>query len=262
MAGTAFDIVYLDTRSPIFSDQHVRAALQQALDVQALVATAGAGHAAQAVAGIPTSSWAFTKADTPSFDPGAAANGLERAGWARQSNGVRSNGGQPLSFTLATTNDPSSVALANEIARQWKAIGADVKVQALDASTFVNDELLQRKFQAAVAVVDPGPDPDPYPFWHSSQIAPPGRNLASYSDPRIDDVLERARQTTDTQRRRDLYALFQSYFQADIPAIPLFAPASTYVQSTRVQGFTESLLFTPASRFHDVSNWYIDTRIK
>ena len=39
MAGSAYDIIYLDTRSPIFSDPHVRAALQQALDVQTLMTT-------------------------------------------------------------------------------------------------------------------------------------------------------------------------------------------------------------------------------
>jgi peptide/nickel transport system substrate-binding protein len=262
MAGSAFDIIYLDTRSPIFSDPHVRAALQQALDVQTLMTMTGAGRAAPAIAGIPAGSWAYSKAALPSFDPGAAASALEKAGWARQSNGVRSNGGQALSFTLSATNDSSSIAMAKEIASDWRAIGADVTVQQLDAATFVNDQLLGRKFQAALAVVDPGPDPDPYPFWHSSQITPPGRNLASYSDSRIDDVLERARQTTDNQRRKDLYALFQNYFLADMPSIPLFAPSSIYVQSTRVQGFSGSLLFTPASRFNSVASWYIDTRTK
>jgi peptide/nickel transport system substrate-binding protein len=262
MAGSAYDIIYLDTRSPIFSDPHVRAALQRALDVQTLMTLTGTGRAAPAVSGIPAGSWAYSKAELPAFDPGAAASALEKAGWARQSNGVRSNGGQALSFTLSATNDPSSLAIAKEIAGEWRAIGADVTVQQLDASTFVNDELLPRKFQAALAVVDPGPDPDPYPFWHSSQITPPGRNLASYSDSRIDDVLERARQTTDNQRRKDLYTLFQNYFLADMPSIPLFAPSSIYVQSTRVQGFSGSLLFTPASRFTTVAGWYVDTRTK
>ncbi len=262
LTGTAFEIVYLDTRLPVFSDPHVRLALRQAIDVRALIASAGNGYGVPVVAGIPSDSWAFTKMDGPKFDPGAAASALEQAGWARRSDGIRRKGDVSLSFTLATANDAASVALANEIARQWVAIGAAVRVQPLDGSSFVNGVLLPRKFQAALAVVDPGADPDPYPFWHSSQVAPPGRDLASYADPRIDDVLERARQTTDTRRRKDLYALFQAYFLADMPSIPLFAPASIYVQSTRVHGFTGSLLFTPASRFHDVNAWYIDTRVR
>ena len=42
----------------------------------------------------------------------------------------------------------------------------------------------------------------------------------------------------------------------------LYAPQSTYVQSTRVQGYAESLLFTAASRFSNVSEWYVRTRVE
>src|SRR5207248_9088799 len=106
------------------------------------------------------------------------------------------------------------------------------------------------------------PDPDPSPAWHSTQIASPGRNLSNYSDPRTDDALERARQTSDTSRRKELYANFAGFFAAAAPAIPLYAPQSTYVQSTRVQGYAESLLFTPSSRFSNVSEWYVRTRVE
>ena len=122
--------------------------------------------------------------------------------------------------------------------------------------------LLPRKFEAALVAVDPGPDPDPYPFWHSRQIASPGRNLANYSETRIDDVLQRARQTTDPVRRKELYELFAGYLIAATPSIPLYAPVSTYVQSERVHGFSGSLLFTPASRFASVDQWYIETRVQ
>jgi peptide/nickel transport system substrate-binding protein len=121
--------------------------------------------------------------------------------------------------------------------------------------------VLGRQFQAALVLVDPGPDPDPYPFWHSSQVAAPGRNVAGYSDPAVDDVLERARQTTDIERRRELYELFTGYFLANQPSIPLFTPIQLYVQQTRVRGFEPSLLFTPASRFANVHEWYVRTTV-
>jgi ABC-type transport system substrate-binding protein len=73
-------------------------------------------------------------------------------------------------------------------------------------------------------------------------------------------VLQRARQTTDTARRKELYAEFEGYMIAAAAQIPLYSPVYTYVQSTRVQGFSDSLLFTPASRFANVADWYISTR--
>ena len=80
--------------------------------------------------------------------------------------------------------------------------------------------------------------------------------------PRIDDVLQRARQTTDPMRRKDLYELFAGYLIAATPSIPLYAPVYTYAQSERVHGFSDSLLFTPASRFASVDSWYIETRVQ
>lgn len=262
LSGSAYEIIYLDTRNALFGDERVREALRDALDLPPLLAAAGDADSTPALAGIPQGSWAYTKTDPPKSDASAAAKLLDDAGWSRSGDGTRSKDGTPLSFTLAVGNAPDDIALAEAIARQWRAVGADATVQKFDAATFVSDQLLGRKFQAALATVDPGPDPDPYPLWHSSQAVAPGRNLSGYSDARIDDALERARQTTDTQRRRDLYALFQGIFLADVPSLPLFAPASIYVQSTRVHGFQPMLLLTPQARFSGVAQWYIDTRVQ
>jgi peptide/nickel transport system substrate-binding protein len=262
LVSTSYLTIYLDTRSPLFADREVRRALLQGINPQALIDDGTSRGGVPTSIGIAGQSWAYTRVDLPPFDPGAAASALERAGWSRARDGVRRKGDLRLSFTLSTTNDPQRVELAQGIARQWRAIGAETEVQPLSAASFIDEALLPRKFQAALVAVDPGPDPDPYPFWHSSQIVPPGRNLADYSDPRIDDVLERARQTTDTARRKELYELFAGYLIAAAPSIPLYAPVYTYAQATRVQGVGDSLLFTTASRFANVQEWYIETSVR
>jgi peptide/nickel transport system substrate-binding protein len=259
LVTTSYNTVYLDTRLPLFSDATVRKALWQAMDPQFLVDQVAGGRGQPVEATIPKQSWAYSPAEAPPFDPGAAARDLEAGGWSRGRDGVRFKDGQRLAFTLSTTNDSQRLAIAQNLAEQWRALGADVQVEPLAASTFIDEHLLPRKFEAALVAVDPGPDPDPYPFWHSSQIAPPGRNLANFSDPRMDDVLERARQTTDTARRKELYALFDGYLIAAVPQVPLYAPVYTYVQSARVQGFSDSMLFTLASRFSSVGDWYVNT---
>lgn len=260
LASGSYSTVYLDTQLPVFADNAVRLALWRAINPQALIDDAVNGHGRPADTGIPHGSWAYTPVDVPSFDPGAAASSLEAAGWSRGSDGVRRNGDTRLEFTLSTTNDAARVAVAANLAQQWKAIGADVAVEPLASDAFIEEHLLPRKFQAALVAVDPGPDPDPYPFWHSTQVAPPGRNLSNYSNPQIDDVLERARQTTDTARRKELYAQFESFLVAAAPQVPLYSPVYTYVQSTRVRGFDGTLLAAPSSRFASVGAWYIKTR--
>lgn len=262
LTATSLNIVYLDTRSPIFEDSDVRTALMQAINVESLIADAASGRGVGAVSGIPRSSWGFTGAEGPGFNPGAAASTLERRGWSRGSDGVRRNGGARLAFTLSTSDEPQRIAVAQDLVRQWRAIGVDATVESVPAATFIEGRLLSRDFQAALAEVDAGVDPDPYPFWHSSQLSAPGRNISGYSDARVDDVLERARQTTDTAQRRELFALFDGFLIADMPALPLYAPVSVYVQDARIEGFEPSLLFTPASRFANVNEWYARTRVE
>jgi peptide/nickel transport system substrate-binding protein len=259
LASTSYFSVYMDANAPQFAQTEVRRALMQAINVQALIDDA-AGAGVPAEVGIPRQSWAHSDVTLPPFDPGAAARALEYAGWSRGRDGVRRNDATRLSFTLSTTSDPRRVALAQDIAGQWRAIGADVTVQPLDASSYIDEVLLPRKFEAALVAVDPGPDPDPYPFWHSTQIPPPGRNLADHRDTRIDDVLQRGRQNTDPARRKELYELFAGYLIPAMPAIPLYAPTYTYAQSARVHGFGDTLLFTPAARFASAYQWYIATR--
>ncbi|MBI2724534.1 MAG: peptide ABC transporter substrate-binding protein [Chloroflexi bacterium] len=262
LVSTTYNTVYLDTRAPVFSDTDVRRALWQALNVDALITADAGGRGEPIDTGIPRRSWAYAQVDVPTFDPGAAASSLERSGWARASDGIRRKGDVRLAFSLSTPNEPTRVALAEDIARQWRAIGADVQVQPIDAATYLQDHVLGRQFQAALVAVDPGPDPDPYAFWHSSQIVSSGGNVASFSDGALDNALERARQTTDIARRKELYAQVQVIIVQAAPQIPLFAPASTYVQSTRIKGVGEPYMLSPSARFADIGNWYIETRVK
>ncbi len=262
LTGTAYLTLYVDTRDSRFDDPGVRRALQQGINVDTLINDVAAGRGEPAGAGFTRGTWAYSPLDLPPFDPGAAASDLERLGWPRGTDSIRTKDGVRLSFDLSTANDPVRVAIAENVAKQLRAIGVEARVQPLSASSFIDEHLLTREFSAALVAIDPGPDPDPYPFWHSSQIAPPGRNLSGYSEPRIDDVLERARQNTEPTRRKDLYELFAGYLIAASPSIPLYAPRATYVQSTRVHGFEESVLFTPGSRFYDVQSWYVETRVR
>ena len=262
LTGTSMLQVYLKLSLPQFEEADVRQALFRAINRQALIDEVAHGRGATADVGIPRASWAYTQQEVPAFDPGEAARILESAGWQRGRDGVRRKGATRLAFTISTSNDPERVAVAENVAQQLRAAGADVQVQAIDAATFVEGTLLRRDFQAALAEIDPGPDPDPYPFWHSHQIASPGRNLSGYDDPRVDEALERGRSATEVQRRKELYQLFAGYLLTAMPALPLYAPAQTYIQNTRVQGFESSLLFTDASRFANVTQWYVKTRVR
>jgi peptide/nickel transport system substrate-binding protein len=261
LVATEFALVLLDTRHPLFSEREVRRAMFRAIDIAAVVDEAAAGLGRPAGAGIPQPSWAYAELDVPDFSPGAAATLLEQAGWARGRDGVRQKDGVRFSFALSVNNLPQRVAIAESVARQWRAIGLDVDVQPLDSASFLEEHLLARQFQAAVFALDPGTDPDPYPFWHSSQAEAPGRNLSGYSTPLMDDALERARQNTGAERRRELYQVFAGLLIEDMPSLPLFFATRAYVQAG-VHGFQAPLLSSTADRFLNVHQWYVKTRVQ
>jgi peptide/nickel transport system substrate-binding protein len=263
LPAAPYYMLFLNTQLPVFAEQKVRRALFQGINRETLVAEVALGDGTISMTGIPPGSWAAGDAAMPPFDPGAAATALELAGFYRARDGTRSNvDNLRLSFTIATADDPRRVAIAEDIARQWKAIGVDATVRAQDAGTFLEERLLGRDFEAALVLVDPGPDPDPYPFWHTSQIRPPGLNLAGFSDQRLDDVLQRARQTTDTERRQALYAQFAAYLITEMPSIPLYAPSVVYVRAARVRGAEPRVVFGGSGRFADANAWYVETRVR
>ncbi|MCB9813011.1 MAG: hypothetical protein H6772_01260 [Pseudomonadales bacterium] len=59
------------------------------------------------------------------------------------------------------------------------------------------------------------PDPDQYYLWHSEQST----NFSGYKNTRIDNLLEKGRQTFDQKERKEIYQEFQQFFLEDAPVI-------------------------------------------
>jgi peptide/nickel transport system substrate-binding protein len=253
--------LYFNLSTPIFQDRRVRQALAYALDRDALVGDALAGQFARADSPLAPGTWAAGSALARyGADPAVATALLTEAGWVPGPGGVRAKDGQPLSFTLATNNDPVRVAVARAVADRWKAIGVDATVQAGGATTLVRDLLEPRSYQAVLFAYQAGADPDPFAAWHSSQTGRDGRNVSLLRDPRFDRLLEDARTTPDQARRADLYRQFQELFAQEMPAIPLYSSISVYVQEKSVQGAQVGYLDNPGARFWQVQDWYVKTK--
>ncbi len=261
LPGAQYYMLYLDTRSPLFNDRDIRTALLQGVNRNAMVSDLAKGAGVPSDTGVPHDAWAHSGIAMPDFSPGDAATTLELEGFFRGRDGTRSNTDNlRFAFRITTADEPQRIAVAQYVAEQLQRISVAAEMEPVDPASFIETRLMTRDYEVALVLVDPGPDPDPYAFWHTTQIPPPGLNLAGYGDKRMDDAVERARQTTDIARRKDLYALFDGYFVAAMPSLPLYAPSYTYVQSTRVQGFEPRLLYAAQDRFSRVYEWYVETR--
>jgi ABC-type transport system substrate-binding protein len=167
----------------------------------------------------------------------------------------------PLKITLITVNQPTLVAVADLLKSQWRTLGVDVEIKALDdVSALERDVIKPRNYEAILFGEALGQIPDPFPFWDSIQKNDPGLNLAVYENKNADKLLEEARQTLDDGERQKKLEKFQDILIGDVPAVFLYSPSYIYSVSGEIKGLEETIITDPSKRFSEIENWYIKTK--
>ena len=261
LQASNYSIIFLNSRSPFFSDKLVRQAMMYALDRDKMVMGAAAGQAVRADSPILLNSWA-SDPDIKKYpyNPDKARELLAQAGWKPGADGVLEKDGNRFRFSLMTNNDKTRISVGEEVVRQLRQVGIKAEFTAGGPTGLMREYVIPRRFDAVLYGWDNGYDPDAYAAWHSSQIKENGLNLASYSNEKMDRILEKARQAPNLEERKLLYKDFQAIFAEEMPSLPLYYPTFTYVQDDSVRGFEPDLLFEPSSRFYNIKDWYVNTK--
>ncbi len=251
----SYMLVYLNTKLPYFQDRGTRQALMLALDRQRLVDRFASGVGQILDSPILPQSWAYTTTVRKyGTDIEQARSLLDKAGWKVGANGIRLREDVPFEFSLLTNDDPARVSLAEDVARQWSALGIKVNVERVGIYPLLRDHMQPRRFEAVLyGWSGLGYDPDPYELWHSSQATGDGGNFAGLANPTYDALIEDARAATSQSERARLYRQFQEMFAEQVPALLLYQVRYTYAMSSRVIGFQAAFLADPADRFRQIA---------
>lgn len=166
----------------------------------------------------------------------------------------------PLRIVIATVDYSPIKDAAAELERQWEQFGLEVEVETFSPAALERDVVSPRAYQALLFGEVLGTIPDPYPFWHSTQGRAPGLNLSSYSNNKVDRLLEDARKEFDPVKRFELFAQAQDLLLADIPAIFLYDTDYTYYVSKEIRGIQATLIADSPQRFQGITEWYIKTK--
>jgi peptide/nickel transport system substrate-binding protein len=251
--------------SPL-TDLGVRRALATALDKDALIDGVLAGKVMPLDTPILHGWWAETS-DVAWYEPDAARAmaQLDTLGYVPGADGVRVRDGQPLVFSLLTDNSPTRRAVAEEIARQWSAIGVQVVIEPVEP-TEMQHRLEAHEFTIALHGWQRlGSDPDVFELWHSSQ-ADRGRNYAGLEDATIDELLSSARKIYDIADRAELYHEFQERWVELAPGIILYQPILFHATVADLgdtiavppdAAASPHLLIGREGRFVNVNRWYL-----
>jgi peptide/nickel transport system substrate-binding protein len=253
-----------DSELPFFQELEVRQALMHGINRQWLIDAYLNGQGFVAEGPILPGTWAYNEnlVAIP-FDTERAIAILKAAGYIIPGEGgsVRSKDGVSLRFDLMHPDDELHTRMAESIQADWAKIGVQVTLVAVPYETLVNINLAERDYQAALVDINlsNSPDPDPYPFWHQAGITG-GQNYSKWDDRRASEYLEQARVSTVQATRARLYRNFQTHFNRELPALPLFFPVYNYAVSAQVQGVSLGPLFGSSDRFAFVNEWFLVAR--
>ena len=249
----------LGTGNPILGDATVRKAIAYGIDRATLVkkvlqglGQVGSGYLPPA---FPEFSWKPSPSETVGYDPDKANQLLDQAGYAKGSDGIRTDPdtGKALSFRLGThTDDVGDTSIASFLVSWMKAIGIKLNIEPM-SNTALNANLAKGDWDMLMDGWGTGPDPTYLLSIQTCGVLPDdkaqgGQTDAFFCDKKYDELFAKQQQTFDPTERADiikqmeeiLYAANDDiilYYQNDLAAIRNDAKDGFIVGSKNGSGF-------------------------
>ncbi|TMC76051.1 MAG: peptide ABC transporter substrate-binding protein [Chloroflexi bacterium] len=228
---------------PVLGDIAMRKALVWATPKQQLVDKLLFGKAKPGSSGY-SQGWAkYTGPPQDGYDPKKANDELDKAGWVKGADGIRSKGGVRASLTIVTTTGNKTREQVEQVlSDEYQQIGVELKIQNQPSSVFLSgswsagDPRKRGTFDLDMYATSPDIDPHNHIFTrsHSSQIPSAanngvGNNYTRLRSPDVDKAIEEGGATLDLEKRKvaynkavkainDSYAIIWLYERASIDA--------------------------------------------
>lgn len=224
------------------SDAAVRKAFAKSIDRDLIAdtllqgqATSAYGYLPPALAGLGYDSDGLQSGLQLGYDPKAAAQILEDAGWKLGSDGKRSKDGKPLQIEMWVQNISPRKEIGEAIQSMAAEVGIGVTLVPMESSAFwggLKDGQMNAWFGDGQM---PAPD---FLSYHFASDRIPGTNRYRYVNADVDQLLAKGRSTPDKAARNETYKAVQQSAIGDAAGIPMFYPLiSDAFNSTRVKNY-------------------------
>jgi peptide/nickel transport system substrate-binding protein len=258
---------------PVLGDVQVRKAIQAAVDVDTIINTVFLGY--------PKPVWTeffrppyVCEIPRPAFDPEAAKNMLEEAGWSdTDEDGVRechdcttAEEGYLMEIELMTYGEyGEELELAHQlIGEMLQAIGFKINLSVVEGAVLWADYEsggLEQIGDFDLNLYDdgyPGIDPTDNQLWYYyyTDAAEPdfGWNVGRWSNADFDALLDEA-YTLDEEYRKELFCQMAEIMDAELPQILLWSAIGADAFSTHLEGGQSTTNDLPT---WNVANWKIN----
>jgi peptide/nickel transport system substrate-binding protein len=227
--GTWWDIT-LNNDMPPFKDVRVRQAFAKLVDKQQFTDIATFGHGSPTHSPIPPTHPFFAK-DLPFPKPDY--DGAKKL--------LAAAGVDPTSIKLKiwTPADYSQLErLSVALRDSAKKIGITIDVQTAPGDKFFGEIEGKEPLATDIFFNRVVPDLMTYPWFHSTGSW--NKQLWHFSDPEVDQVLEKARATSDQAEQKQLYTKLQQLIEEKVPGIIVYNSNHANGISKKIQGFHSS----------------------
>lgn len=253
----SFEYTAFNMYRPVTADKSVRQAIAFALDRKKIIEKVLPGGATVSDLPLLPDSWLFSS--NPVYfnrDIEKAKNILAQNGWKNTNGTLYKNiNGVMRGLTLellVNADNEIRLKIANEIKSQLYDAGIIVNIKQLQYEQLMN--LIKTKtYDMALVGVTITSIPDISFAYSTAEIAG-GRNLAGYSNPQVDAILQQMTIENDSQRKKNLFTSLRTVLNEDVPYAGLFFYNNAVLYNKRVRGNINPCIF---SKYNDLTQWYI-----
>jgi peptide/nickel transport system substrate-binding protein len=219
--GSGVSAIVFNTKKPPLDDVQVRQALRYAIDMQGIAENLTEGLRKPALD--PYGPGSFVRCNDPGalhYDPAKAKELLKAYG-------------KPIKLRFMVTAGPRGRATGQVFQEFWKAAGVIVTVEEVDQTTFITKSF-QRDFEiGGWRIIDlADPSPQMYADFHTGSPV----NIAGYSNPEVDRLLETARATDNEAARSESYCKIAQILNHDVPWIWTLQNTYFSIAKARLKG--------------------------
>jgi len=228
-----------NSRRPYFADKRVRTALAHLVNRELILDKVMYGLGAIVTNPFYINSPEYDKSIEPiPYDPAAARNLLEEAGWLdHDGDGIRDKDGVKFSFEfLIPGGSETGEKIATILKEELDGMGIDMTIRKTEWAVFTT-RLNERNFDAVTLAWSMGIESDPYQIWSSTQ-AESGSNFIGFKNAEADRLIETARKEFDRDKRIELYRRFSEIIHEEQPYTFLFCRKATVAVNKRFENVT------------------------
>lgn len=230
-----------NTQAGATADKKVRQAIAYAIDRNVIIHNLMNDHASALYTPIHPLTWAFTdEVEKYEFDLDKANALLDEAGWTKGSDGIREKGGQKLHLRLVYPNVGNQVRIrtAPVVQQMLKEIGVEVELVGYDFATVSQKVFTEYDFDLYFIGMSLAIDPDPSDLYGKKAAETPGSfNGTRWWTPESEELLSKAKRTTDIDERIAYYTEWQKLFAEELPAFLFYAPTTMEASSQRLMNY-------------------------